>query len=543
MIKNEVIGVYKVLVVDDELPAREMIGYLIEWEDTDFYICDYARDGEEAFEKYIIHKPDLIITDIQMPVMDGIEFINKVRKIDKHQKFAILSCHEKFQYVKMALKMGVEDYLLKDLLSSEDLYSLLNKVKIDLKENQKIIEKAKVVKERDYFDEIYKFTTLKKIIFDELSNESLNEHIDKLDLKLHSDAYVLLFFEIDEIPRIYSVNEKMDLRRRIFSGIKNGLIDHFDGEVYPHGENGFIVITQFRKNNSKQKYFDEIYKIINSIRKYTTNSNEVTATIGISKEFYNLKDIKENFVQSKDVVKLKIFLGKNQNLFYNTLFKKTTNTDKEKVDKSLTDIRRLIENGMEQETLRYIKTLYERELKGYLQYNYLMYVNNRLFGYLRDFIYYYKLSYEMIFGTNYISFDEVQNMNSILDMKNWYINHFQKIFERLGKKTQRYSKRVYDAIKYMETHYAEDISLEDIADACGVHKVYISRHFKEETKCTISKYLLNYRVEKSKELMKNTNLKNIEIAIETGFKNSQIFSLNFKKITGTTPSEYRRSKT
>lgn len=534
---------YKVLVVDDELPAREMIGYLVDWEDTDFYICDYARDGEEAFEKYITHKPDLIITDIQMPVMDGIEFIKKVRKIDKHQKFAILSCHEKFQYVKMALKMGVEDYLLKDLLSSEDLYSLLNKVKVDLKEDEKNIEKSSDVKEKDYYEEIVKLTTLKKIIFSELSNESMEEYIDKLDLNLISGVYVILFFEIDEIPKTYSVNEIMDLRRRILSGIKKGLADHYDGEIYPHGENGFIVITQFKKNNSKQKYFDAIYKIINSIRKYTTNSNEVTATIGISKEFYNLKDIKENFEQSRDVVKLKIFLGKNQNLFHNTMFKKTTNTDKEKVDKSLTEIRRLIENGMEKETLRYIDILYERDLKGYLQYNYLMYVNNRLFGYLRDFIYYYELSFEMIFEKNYVSFDEVQNMNSIIDMKTWYINHFEKIFECLDKKTQRYSKRVYDAIKYMETHYGEDISLEDIADVCGVHKVYISRHFKEETKCTVSKYLLNYRVEKAKELLKNTNLKNIEIAIETGFKNSQLFSMNFKKITEMTPSEYRRSKT
>lgn len=114
-----------VMLVDDERPARELLKMTINWEEAGFEILWEARNGKQALELYEIQCPDLIITDIQMPVMDGLEFLERINSICPSQKVVILSCHEDFSYAKRALKLGVMDYLIKDALTEEVLYNLL----------------------------------------------------------------------------------------------------------------------------------------------------------------------------------------------------------------------------------------------------------------------------------------------------------------------------------------------------------------------------------------------------------------------------------
>lgn len=114
-----------VMLVDDERPARELVKMTINWEKAGFQILWEARNGKQALEQYAEKKPDLIITDIQMPVMDGLELLERVKAICPSQKVVILSCHEDFSYARRALRAGVLDYLIKDALTDEVLYNLL----------------------------------------------------------------------------------------------------------------------------------------------------------------------------------------------------------------------------------------------------------------------------------------------------------------------------------------------------------------------------------------------------------------------------------
>ena len=120
---------YSVMLVDDERPSRELLKLLIDWKDAGFYICCEASDGLDGFAKYQIYKPDLVITDIQMPAMDGLALIEKIRNENPEQLFVILSCHELFSYARLAIKLGVHDYLIKDSLTSEELFGILEKIK------------------------------------------------------------------------------------------------------------------------------------------------------------------------------------------------------------------------------------------------------------------------------------------------------------------------------------------------------------------------------------------------------------------------------
>lgn len=116
---------YRVLIVDDEYPARELLKTAVDWEKAGVSEILEADNGEKALEIYHKYKPELIITDIQMPVMNGLELIRRIKEEDSRQHFVILSCHESFSYAKTAIRLGVRDYLLKDSYTEEELYTLL----------------------------------------------------------------------------------------------------------------------------------------------------------------------------------------------------------------------------------------------------------------------------------------------------------------------------------------------------------------------------------------------------------------------------------
>ena len=114
-----------VLIVDDETPSRELIKMSLDWRSFGYAPILEARNGREALEIFEAQRPSLIITDIQMPVMDGLELIRAVRKINPAQPVAVLSCHERFAYAKEALRLGVIDYILKDSFTGSTLADLL----------------------------------------------------------------------------------------------------------------------------------------------------------------------------------------------------------------------------------------------------------------------------------------------------------------------------------------------------------------------------------------------------------------------------------
>ncbi len=202
---------YKVLIVDDELPARETLKKIIDWNQTQFEICGVARNGKEGIDMFETFRPDLIITDIQMPVMDGIRLIQMVKEVCVNQKFIILSCHEKFQYARAALKLGVEDYLLKDLLNPDDLYVLLNKISNDLDQDMQLSE-VELGNEFDYQMDAFRFAAIKQLISESIKEDEIGNLITKIPLHLNSEAYVVMYYEFDHYSKSLSFAEIENLR-------------------------------------------------------------------------------------------------------------------------------------------------------------------------------------------------------------------------------------------------------------------------------------------------------------------------------------------
>ncbi len=190
---------YKVLLVDDDFPVRVLLKQLINWEEEGFEIVDEAIDGEEALEKIEHYKPDIAIVDIGMPIMNGVELIKELQDRSIDCKVIVLSCHDDFQYVREAMKLGAKEYILKNLVTDERLIEVLSQIKQEIEEEKREQQENQQIKrwanrglwelKQDYLQQILRGISINKLKMEQL--------IDELSMGISKYDNVLLLMEID----------------------------------------------------------------------------------------------------------------------------------------------------------------------------------------------------------------------------------------------------------------------------------------------------------------------------------------------------------
>ncbi len=535
---------YKVMVVDDEIPAREILSYIINWEETEFKIVYSASNGKEALDKYSDIKPDLIITDIQMPIMDGLDLIEEIQKINKAQKFLILSCYEDFTYAQRAMKMGVTDYLIKDLITPNDLYGILAKTKTDF-DNMKFksVETKNESKLLDFFKK-NKDIALRKLIFNDISDDDCYSLIENLNLNLKGKLFALFLIQIDNFFK-YIEDEEFYTKtlNNIIENVSEVMEELSIGECF-YSENGeFTAIMRLTPTISEADIINECYYLAQEIRRRVSILNNISLTISVSSTFKKPFRIKKYFDEAFKLSKMKVFLG-NDTIILNNTFVKNLNLDTDTLTKRINAINIAIEqNDMEDLKLE-LTYLYGKDIRGFMQFNYLNYINSSLLDLVVRTCNRYSITYEDIFSTSYIPIEILSTKETVEEMRSWFIEIFTKIIDIKCNNSFRnkYSKKVSDSIEYINKNlFNQSLSLTDIAENINVHKVYLCRIFKEEIGENVTQYILKARIEKSKEIIISTNYKLYEISDKLGFNSPQQFSMLFKKVTGMTPNQFRDS--
>ncbi|MBN7572467.1 DNA-binding response regulator [Clostridium sp. 2-1] len=535
---------YKVMIVDDEIPAREILSYIINWQETDFRIVYSASNGKEALDKYADIKPDLIITDIQMPIIDGLDLIEEIQKINKSQKFLILSCYEDFTYAQRAMKMGVTDYLIKDLITPNDLYGILAKTKTDL--DNMTIKKSEIRKEHKLLNFLKenKDIALRKLIFNDISEDDCYNLIENLNLNLNGKLFVLFLIQIDNFFKY--IEDEEFYTKTLNEIIKNvsEIIEELNiGECF-YSENGeFTAIVRLTPTISEADIINECYYLAQEIRKRISLMHNISLTISVSSTFKKPFKIKKYFDEAFKLSKMKVFLG-NDTIILNNTFVKNLDLDTDTLTKRINAINISIEQNNIENLKSELTHLYDKDIRGFMQFNYLNYINSSLLDLVVRTCNRYSIAYEDIFSTSYIPIEILSTKETVEEMSEWFLEIFTKIininFNNSFK--NKYSKKVADSIDYITKNlFNQSLSLTDIAENINVHKVYLCRIFKEETGENVTQYILKARIEKSKEIILSTNYKLYEISDKLGFNSPQQFSILFKKVTGITPNQFRDS--
>lgn len=537
--------VLKIFLVEDEFIVREGIKNNIDWEGEGFNFCGEAADGELAYPLIQAEQPDIIITDIRMPFMNGLELSRLVKKELPESKIIILSGHEEFSYAKEAIKIGVTEYLLKPINGTE-LLKVMKRVGQQIlfermeKQNYERYRREMVENEID----------IKRKLFNDMiggshSTAVILERGKEIGLELGAQCYQIILFKYNTVgdEEVYSSelltleDELKDLNARYDNII---LFDRaIEGVALLIKGDSFEQIDEVREKYVKE--VKELFTYYPSVNYFGGMGTPVSRLTHLSESFESAARafahrfiLEKNAIISGDELSELVFEDKDSTINIDEL----GNLDLKKAEAFL-------KSGEADEITffveEFIKSVGRASEKSFLFKQYvIMNIYFTVLTFLKE-----------IGGTDvlekepFIGLDKMKEMISDSQKaRDYMIKIFSiAIKRRDALRTKRGHRIIEQAKEYINKHYAnENISLNDIAAYVNLSPSHFSTVFSRETGSSFIKYLTDLRINKAKELLKCSDLRCSDISAAVGYKDPHYFSYLFKKTQNCTPMQYRASK-
>lgn len=530
---------YRVLIVDDEAPARELLKMKIDWASLDCQVTSTAKNGKEALALYNDNEFDLVITDIQMPIMNGLELIEAIKSQNPGQPIIILSCHESFSFARKAIQLGVTDYLIKDSFDASELYNIIT----DTFKNTHI-QNGSRTDDTSLNDELSKSKILNSLIRDTNQLQDIEAIIKEHKLKLHAHQYELFHIEIEVVGQDVANPTTQYLSKNdlvyVHKLFKQSLLEFVEGEVSYDQNNIFYVLYGVTNPHSQIDVKNEAIAIANHMRHAVQEEFEVEVTIGISRPIHQLSSLSEAYQESLNAAKRKIISGYDKTYTSGG----SANLDEDQYIKILNVKLNRINDYLEENKfvpiIKEVQDIFLQNLKGFMQYYYLKHTNWTLLSMLIEFCAKNKLSFIEISGSR-SPWETIMDIKTVDGMCAWFTLNIGKIQDTLKPEVDNaHSYHVGKCIKYIHNHYEENINLRELADKYDINNAYLSRIFKKETGKSLTDYINDVRIEEAKNMIQNSSKKMYEIAELCGFSSTQRFFMVFKKLVGVSPGDYRK---
>jgi two-component system response regulator YesN len=534
---------YKLILVDDEEEVRKGVLQKIQWESHGFEVIGEAENGKEALEMIEKSLPDVILTDIKMPFMDGLELAKVIRERYPTVKIIVITGFDEFEYAHKAIKLHVNEYVLKPI-SAQELIDVLIKVKNQI--DEEIAEKENIDALREYYRKsipILKEKFLTSLLTSTMERGEIKERAESYGLNLNGTAYVSSVLSIDSNSEDLSIKlyeERELLKFAVLNIVEEIIGKHNSGTAFLHNEQ-VAIITVFR-DNDRDTVINKTFSMLEEIRQTVNKFLKVTMTIGVGNICSDIILINRSYQNAVTALDYKIFMGNNRIIWIEDIEPKSL----EKIvfdELKEHDLSSAIKVGTEEEIISTIERLFQEltEIKAaFKDYQiYLMEMLTTILKAARSS----GVDIDNIFGINENLFAEFYKHNSIEEVQKWFKSISIRIMKHIVK--DRYDTSallVEKAKKYAEENYHEaDITINKICDYLHISPTYFSFIFKRETKTTFINYLTQVRMDAAKELLRTTSMKSFEIAEKVGYSEPNYFSYSFKKKFGLSPSEYRNS--
>ena len=542
---------FRLFIVDDNKYERNGIKNTIDWEGLGIEVVGVFANGIEALNKIDELKPDIIITDIAMPSMNGIEMSENIRKSYPNIKIIFISCHSDFEFAKSAVDLGVYGYVLKPIISDELVIAvkkLLNEFSIQdlqLEEKEKMMKQLKemipMVQEQflkelllgNYYDneDIIKRIEFLKIPIERNSNiHIISVKVNDADVSLGNqsvaDTYLISYSigsiitsSTSEIKKIFPVQISITE----FAAI---LFDNTDSSIRSSGAT------------------DEQESVINiavNINMEISRRLNINTTMGISKCSKELSDIALLYKQSKKAVNTRFYSGSNPVIMFEEVDDSFDNPFEEmpNLETVYQDIKTLISFGSDQDIRDFISKYLSTERFRHDE-NYVKGFTFLVMNIVEIILMESNQSFKDIFGDDVLIWKKLSHFDSIVDVKQWIYNIFNTIKEHLAERNTTKNVKIVEIIKdIIKSKYNEQISIEAISKSVYLSGRHANSIFKKETGKTIFDYVIEYRIEVAKKLMKEPDSKVASVAEDVGYTNTSYFCLAFKKNVGMTPAEYK----
>lgn len=523
---------YRTLLVDDDFLVRTYLKTLKAWGKAGYELIGDVRDGEEALAALEESPANVVITDISMPLMDGIELIRRIRELNHTVYIIVLSCHDDFDYVKEAMRLGANEYILKNTLNENTLYDLLVK---SAKQIEKQIEKgSKDERTRKLIrmgSHTLKYHYFNGIISGTLEGEERKRKKEEAGIAgEYGNSAVISMFLVDwnEQSQLWSPLEEEQysgvfrhrLRERLDEQLQE---DQGCVEIIYLGAGIFCCFLDLSVMRRSSVMLQRLTDVAGVCFKFCSREPHKFG-IGVSNICIGGDGIRQAYQQAREMMKLSFY--DDSDILYFDCQKEIGGVLPLPAERLFEYIETIKTGRRQQELDSLFKKVMEEFRRCHTDSKLVITWLKRLDK---------RAGIERA-AEVYMGIHKIGQLEEIAAAYGRELFAEKKLVIPPGV-----SNTVKHALEYIHRHYKMPISLQDTADAAGVNAAYLSYLFKQEMSIGFSNYLQECRLEFAKELLERTNYKVKDVAREAGFQDYRYFSKILKKATGSSPAEYREN--
>lgn len=520
----------KTIIVDDELIIRQGIKQLIPWEELGYSIEDEASDGESALTKLKSAYFHVMITDISMPNMNGLELIKEIRTFNSELKIIVLSGYNEFEYVKEAMKYQVDNYLLKPI-SEQELIETLRNVKHVIKTK---IEHQYLGSEHSH---VLINHLMNRMIQHKISTIEFRNRANFLQIEIPSAPYRMAVIELESLAAKYE--EELDsLEYVILYACLNVVKEIFRNDGLASvvfEDNQHRIVCLFEDGTTTVTPEQRMEDILQAIRIYV----KTTVTIALSDPVYALSGLHQAYSEANKLIEYTFFLGYNLVVTSNSIPISSHVSINE--EEWLSSYERSIRSCSLENTKQIITELFTRKLqeavptRAYIEYLSMKFIFNSV-EVLKEF----NGNLSFLYDGQTSLYQRLTALNSIDAIADHLILISSEVITNIQRLQQSRPSKIIEAIcSYIDEHYAEDIKLKDIGEIYYMNSSYLGKLFRKDKGESFNDYLNKVRLTQAKHLLKSTNQRIYQIAELVGYKDYNYFCKIFKQQFGVLPSNIK----
>ena len=543
----------KIFLAEDEVVVRETIKRMIPWEELGFELVGEAADGEMALPLLIRQQPDLLITDIKMPFMDGLTLARLAKKEIPGLKVVILSGYDDFNYAKQAIGIGVEDYLLKPITKNA-LIERLSEIRSRY-EHEKTQKEyyEKFQREMQAYEKNSSRDFFEALVGGSMDMMEVYKRAEKLGLDIVAEAYNVLIFTMncdedfsgqrDEYSSWEA--ESLELLENFFAGHSSAML--FRSNIFSYG----VLLKGQRETieENTRACVDEIRKIL------SRQDGRREWFLAVGQSVKRLSQIQKSYHTASRAFSQRYLYDENI-LYYDEMetmehpggqAETEDNAYLQKVDVNALNpaiLQKFLSNGLQEETENFVKDYFyaigQEPMESLVFRNYvILNVRFSVISFIKGLG--CDTNEMESADTEEVLAESGKNMESAIAYAKKMISQAIEIRDQnSGNKNRSILKT---AVDFIDSHYMdEEISLNTVANVANVSSNHFSALFSQNMGQTFIEYLTSLRMNKAKELLRCTGMRSSEIAGEIGYKDAHYFSYLFKKTQGMTPSDYRKAR-
>lgn len=504
----------KAIIVDDEFIEREGMKKTIDWAKHGCIYCGEADNGLKGMELAFKVKPDLIITDIKMPGIDGLSMSKKIKEKLPYCKFIIITGYDDFEYARGAVKINAFDFLLKPIDEEE----LINAIERAFRECSEIKENIYIAREKNLLDIMRGNISGKSDIDVVLSNFKI----------INGNILVASFLNNN-----FEINKSSEV-------IKDSIKKYFKEDSYViecHEDRIALII-----NEAAEFDWGGINKTIGSIQKEVYENKKIIITVGVS-DIGSIYNLKKAYRESKEALNYRMYMGRGSIIQFNNIEKeKFIDWDKiiEIIKEIIIKLKSCDKTALNEEHKKLYFGLFK---ENNIDNNIVKQTSIEIILRGIDVLNSYGISSDKVFSKDFNIYKSTSRLETLEEIHIFVKNILLKMLECIKENNVLiYEDAMENTFKYIKAHFCEDISLNDVAKVAFLNESYLCRKIKKILGVSFIEYITRLRMEKAMEYLKYPNIKIAEIAHKIGYQDYRYFSQKFKEYTGYLPSEWKEKQ-